>query len=178
MPELPVQLVILKRLTKHLAGMTVDGGYGYDMTGKVYRGRTTFGAETTLPAIAILEAPEPAVGNPAGDANLVRNTPWQLIVQGFVPDDKDNPTDPAHMLKAYVTRRLAEIVATGGNGRPVNPDIYRLGGLISDLVIGNGVVRPPTKDVSDKAFFVLPVSVSYASRARSPLMEVTDVDNP
>ncbi len=178
MPDMPRQLVILKRLTAHMEGMTEAAGYGFDMVGRVYRGRTTLGAETPVPAIVILEDPRPVDGNPGGAAGLVRNTRWPLLIQGFAKEDEKHPTDPAYYLKAAVERRLAEITQEGGNGRPAFPHIYRLKGLISDLVIGNGVVRPPQKDVSDTAFFWLPIGVGYAHDARNPTMAVDDADTP
>ncbi len=177
MPEMSVKLVIQKRLTAHLAGMDADA-YGYDMTGRVFRGRAVLGKSDPVPCITVLEAPTSATGTGAGDARMVRNTPWPLLIQGFVQDDKQHPTDPAYDLMAQVVRRLSEIVETKPNGQPADPSVYRLGGLISDLIIENGVVRPPQENVSDKAFFWLPVTIGFANNARRPLMTVADIDNP
>lgn len=177
MADVSIQLVILKRLTAHLAGMTVLGGYGFDLAGRVFRGRTQFGDETPLPCLTVLESPQNTEGNPGDYARLIRNTRWTIFIQGFVADDKDNPTDPAYELKAHVERRLAEIVEQR-NGRPAHPALYRLGGLIAELEIGNGVVRPPQRELSDKAFFWLPVVITYSSNAARPLMAVADPDNP
>lgn len=178
MPEMPVQLVIMKRLTAHLAGMTVLGGYGFDMCGAVFRGRTVFGAADPLPCLSVLESPESTVGVAGGVEHTKRLTRWSCFIQGFVRDDKENPTDPGYWLKAYTQKRLAEITAERPNGQPLYPDVFRLGRTISGLVIENGVVRPPHKDVSDKAFFWLPVTIEYAADPRNPMMEVADVDNP
>lgn len=177
MVEMSVQLVVLKRLTNHLAAMTEAGGYGYDMAGRVYRGRTVLGNETPLPALTILEAAETPEGNPAGGERLVRDVTMRLLVQGFVPDDKVNPTDPAHALKAMVEKRLAEVMAEQ-NGRPAFPAVYHLGGLIEGLSFGIGACRPPQPNVSDKAFFWIPVNVRLVADAQSPTMDVADVDNP
>lgn len=176
MPEMPVQLVILRRLANHLAGMTV-ADHGYDMTGRVHVGRAVLGKETALPALNIIEAPDPVDGNPADEPGLVRDVTWRLLLQGFVEDDKAAPTDPAYRLKAAVERRLAE-VSSEKNGRPEFPDAFRLGRLISGLTFGIGVVRPPQENVSDKAFFWLPLNVRFKADARHPTMTVDDENNP
>ena len=178
MPEMPMQLAILKRLTAHLAGMTIADGYGYDMACKVFLGRTVFGSTDPLPRLSILEAPESAPGRAGGSEQTTRLVSWRLALQGFVADDKANPTDPAYWFKAQVERRLSEIVAEGPNGRPLYPTAFRLGRLIKGLAIENGVVRPPQENVSDKAFFWLPITIGYAPNTRSPMVEVADVDNP
>lgn len=177
MPEMSVQLVVLKRLTTHLAGMTAAGGYGFDMAGRVFRGRTLLGAETGLPALTILEAPDSNLGSPADEAGLVRDGLWPLFVQGFVEDDKRNPLDPVYEFKAAVQRRLAEITAER-NGQPEYPAIHRLGGLIEEMRVGLGVARPPQQNVSDKAFFWLPVTIRMRFNSRRPTMTVDDVENP
>jgi len=176
-PEISKQLVILKRLTNHLAGMTEAGGYGYDMACRVFRGRTVVGAETSLPALTILEAAETPDGNPAGFERLARDSTMRLLVQGFVADDKVNPTDPAHALKAMVEKRLAEIMAER-NGRPRFPAAYLLGGLIEGISFGTGACRPPQPNVSDKAFFWIPVNVRFVADAENPTMTVDDCENP
>jgi hypothetical protein len=51
---------------------------------------------------------------------------------------------------------------------PAYPDIYLLGGLIADMTINPGVVRPPEQGVSSKAYFYLPLVVSYAFNASRP----------
>lgn len=177
MPDMPVQLVVLKRLTNHLAGMTEAGGYGFDMAGRVFRGRVLLGAETELPALTILEAPDPVIGNAADDAGLVRDTPWRVFIQGFVEDDKIHPLDPVYYFKAAVQRRLAEINAER-HGQPEFPAVYRLGGLIEELQVGIGVARPPQQGVSDKAFFWLPVTIRMRFDSRRPTTQVADEENP
>jgi hypothetical protein len=178
MPEMSVKLVILKRLTAHLAGMNTAEDYDCDMADKVFRGRALYGKSDPLPLLSLLEGPDSAEGVPGGENKAVRNTLWRILVQGFVEDDKHNPTDPAYALMAQVVRRLSEVTEEAPNGRPKHASVYRLGGLINELIIGNGVVRPPQEGVSDKAFFWLPVTIGFANDARRPLMTVADVDNP
>ncbi len=163
------QLLILKALTTHLDGMTVAGGYGFDMAGKVFRGRQIYGDEMPLPCLSILEAPRPDETPRAyGHERARRVEDWVLLVQGWVADDKANPTDPAYELKAYVELRLSEIVAINGQGKASYPAVYRLGDLIAEMAIGPGVVSPPRQNISAKAFFYLPVVVKAAFSPLAP----------
>ena len=166
------QLAILKAITTHLAGMTIAGGYGYDLSGRVFRGRAVYGDEMPLPSVSILEAPRPDESpRPYGPERARRVEDWVLLVQGWVQDDKVNPTDPAYDLKAWVEQRMAEIVAIDDrNGRPLYPSAYRLGGLIAEMSIGPGVVSPPRQNVSAKAFFYLPVVVKAAFTPLAPFV--------
>lgn len=173
MPE-SKQLKILKRLTALLDGITpaeIDPAtgvaYAVDLAGKNFRGITVIGQDTKLPATTILEAPQPINGEPADDLQTRRHENWRLLLQGFAVDDKENPTDPAYVLKAIVEQRLSRIVAEE-QGDPVYPDDFLLGKLCTGFVIGQGVVRPPTKEVSPTAFFYIPLTVKLA----------TDVTNP
>lgn len=175
MAQVPKQLLILRRLTAHLEGITAANGYTFDLAGRVHRGRTTYGEETAVPCLSVLEAPRPddAVRAAGGD-RLQRAEQWTLLLQGWVPDDKDNPTDPAYELKAAVEKRLSEVVVEDGLGRAVNPDAYMLGGLIVGMVIGPGVVRPPQEGVSGKAFFYLPLVIAMAADLRQPYVTIPD----
>jgi hypothetical protein len=169
------QLVILKALTTHLDGMSVEGGYGFDMAGRVFRGRAVYGDEMPLPCLSILEAPRPdETPRPYSHENLRRIEDWVLLVQGWVQDDKDHPTDTAYELKAHVEARLSEIIALDSGGRPTHPAAYRLGpgqsgkGLIAGATIGPGVVSPPRQNVSAKAFFYLPLVLRAAYNPAAP----------
>lgn len=167
-----VQLDILKALTTHLESMSIDDGYDYDLQGRVFRGRTEFGTEVAPPFVSILEAPRPdEVPSVGGHERAFRSEDWTLLVQGFAIDDKTNPTDPAYVFKANVEKKLAEIVAVDEKrGLPRFPSAYRLGNRISEAVIGPGVVRPPQANVSDKAFFYLPLVLKIAVTPTSPFI--------
>ena len=175
------QLVILKAITAHLEGMTFAGGYGFDMgpsdrgERRVYRGRAIYGDEMPLPCLSILERPVPDESPLAyGHERLRRVEDWVLLVQGWVPDDVVNPTDPAYELKAFVETRLSEIVAVDGYGNPTHPAIYRLGktpggkDLIAGASIGPGVVSPPRQNISAKAFFYLPLVIKASFDSSAP----------
>jgi hypothetical protein len=164
------QLDVLKALTAHLEGMTAVGGYGFDMTGRVFRGVALWGAELPLPALGIIEAPVPDERpRTAGHERAFRAEDWTILVQGWVEDNDVHPTDPAYELKAYVEKRLSEIVAVRETtGLPQFPTAYRLGGRINNLTIGPGVVRPAQEKVSAKAFFYLPLVLNIAVTPTAP----------
>lgn len=166
------QLDILRALTAHLEGMTVAGGYGFNMQGRVFRGVMQWGAEMPLPCIGIVEAPVPDERpRTAGHERAFRAEDWVLLVQGWVEDDAIHPTDPAYELKAAVEQRLAEVIAIDDRkGSPMFPSAYRLGNRINGLTIGPGVVRPPQEKVSAKAFFYLPIVPNVALTPTAPFV--------
>lgn len=155
---------VLKALTAQLERITVANGYDYDLVGKVHRGRALFGSESPVPCLNIIEAPKPAFGIAAGEDGVKRAEMWLLFVQGWVADDKANPTDPAYALMAAVEECLGEVTSEGGS----NPSSYLLGGLVGKMKYGPGLCHPPQADLSSKAFFYLPVEVELAYDVRKP----------
>jgi hypothetical protein len=170
MPTVSKQLDILRALTTHLEGITTDNGYAYDLDGRVFRGRAQFGDDIPLPCLSIIEAPrpdeQPVVG---GHERAYWSEDWTLLVQGWVEDDKINPTDPAYELKAAVEHRLSSILAIRNDrGTPLDPTAYRLGNRVSHIAIGPGMVSPPRPNISAKAFFYLPVVLKIAVSTTAP----------
>lgn len=169
----PKQLVILKALTTHLQGITPANGYDFDLSNAVYRGRSHFGADEALPFVSILEAmrPDPRPRE-AGSERLVREEAWELLVQGWCQENRDEPTDDLYRLKACVESRLSMIVAmetgVGASGSPKYPAVYRLGGIIASMRIGPGVVRAATPQVGGAEAFYLPVLLSYVINLGDP----------
>lgn len=161
MPD-PFRLRVLKALTAALEEITPANGYEFDLSGKVFRGRDTFGDRDPLPLVSILEAIEeqPQLSSPqSGD----RSTgPWELLVQGFVDDDIENPTDPAHRLMAEVKKRLIQ-----ERTRERQYNIFGLNGTVTELRISHGVVRPPD-DISGKAYFWLRVTPVVVENLADP----------
>lgn len=175
------RLYVLQQLTAWLQGITPANGYAFDLSKSVYRGRAIFGASDSVPMVSVLESPRPAQAILAGDEGFMRKEDWHLLIQGWVQDDPTNPTDPVYALVAAVEQRLGAIIAVrqDGSGLPANPAIYRLGAnpngvgtLITDLKYGPPVVRPPTEQVSSKAFFYLPVYIGLAAAATAPYITV------
>jgi hypothetical protein len=165
------QFAIMKALTAQLQAITPMNGYAYDLSQVVFRGRVIFGADDPIPMLSILEAPRPGITTEANDTSFVRLTSWELLVQGWAPDDKQNPLDPVYPLKASVERQLARCLKTrDADGRGQYPAEYMLGGLISSMRLGPGVCRPPDAQVSSKAFFWLPLTVQYKEDLSAPFV--------
>ncbi len=161
----PFRLRVHKAIANVIAEVSIAGGYNLDLAGKVFRGRLVFGDKDPVPMISIMEPPLP---------NDMRNSPllstaedgwWDVIVQGFVKDDRENPTDPAHVAMADVKKRLAQELKRKGEGTERNqPNPFgvnydeagaRRKNTIEQFKIGAGVVRPPEEAVSTKAYFWL-----------------------
>ena len=163
-PNDPKQLRVLKKLTNFLE--LTSGFEGI----KVYRGKTVVTAKELENCLSILEAPRPLVGAPAGHLGHKRLETWTLLLQGWPTDDVDHPSDSAYALKAACEQHLYKIIAVEEHsGLPLYKEHYLLGGDISALTIGQGLVRPPTEEAASRlAMFFLPLIVEI----------VTDVSNP
>jgi hypothetical protein len=173
---LPFRLRVQKSLTAALQQITPANGYYSDMSDttddrgkpleRVYRGRTLFGEDDPLPMLSILEepiAPETDLAPTGGTSGI---GPYDLMVQGFVDDDKKNPTDPAHMLMADVKKRLIGLKEDERQSHRV----FRFGPKANTVVgvsFGGGVVRP-ADEVSAVAYFWLRVSFELAEDHLNP----------
>lgn len=145
----------------------------FDLREQVYRGRLSFGDDVDPPFIALLEAPRQIDPNGGGEASLMQNENWTLLIQGFAPDDVIHPTDPAYLLLAWVQMRLARITvekSTGGRGGEY-PNEWRLGGLVADIKYQIPIVRPGKDDVSGTAYFYLPISVGMVTDLQQPFVQ-------
>lgn len=162
----PFRLQVLKALTAAFEEITPANGYAHDLSGKVFRGRTSFGEDDPIPMVCILEAIEQeqpgtvSMPNAAG----MSNGPWVLLIQGFVDDDPQNPTDPAHILMADVKKRLA-----AERPRERQHNILGMGGRVHELKISPGVVRPPD-DISGKAYFWLRITLGMVENLSDPYL--------
>lgn len=136
--------------------------FAYDLRGKVFRGRLKYGAKDPIPMISILEAPIPQEPNVARGENTKSTGPWEILVQGFVDDDPENPTDPAHDLMAAVKYVLVESKRQdrGNNMLGMNNQVF-------EAHIGQGSVRPPD-EVNDRAFFWLVLTLRVAEDLEKP----------
>ena len=178
----PFRLVILKRLTSALDEINgPDGGYTYDlrptpetkndgtefMQKRNFRGRVVFGEDDPLPMTTILEAVLPPDQFPGAPDNPNRHGGWDLMVQGFVDDDFENPTDPAQFLLADVVRRLAL-----ERGKVYDEGVFGFRSILS-LDLGVGVVRPPD-EISAKAYFWLPITINLVEDLSNPYDDGND----
>lgn len=177
-----LQLTLAKRITALLetvswTGVIKPAGQGTSRTtgtillaGSVFRGRMVFGADMPLPCLSILESPRPEGGFAAAENNIKRIEDWPLLIQGWTEDDPVHPTDPAYLLKGLVEECLARTAVTDRTGGPLYPSDYLLGAgtRVHNITIGPGVVRPPIEQVSAKAFFYLPITLSIAVDVSQP----------
>lgn len=165
----PKRLVILKAICAHLeATVRVSRGANFDLAGQVFRGRMVFGEDEPLPAVSILDAVNvDSELKPDRAAGSVQTEKYTLLVQGWAPDDRQNPTDPAHRLMADVKKALALFMD------PRSSTTYRMpapgapGGLILSCGIEPGTVRPPDQ-VSSRAYFFLRFTVALKESLADP----------
>ena len=169
----PLRLHIIKTMQEGLRTITPDNGYIMDFSGaegtpanRVFRGRATFGARDPIPMLSILEAPIPLDQFPSPAHATESTGPWELVVQGFFKDDKDNPCDEAYIGLADVKKWLAleklkmqrEFGARG---------LFGIGRAVTGMIIGQGVVRPPD-EISAKAYFWLTLALDVAEDLKRP----------
>lgn len=159
--DYPFRLRVLKSVTSALQQITPENGYKFDLSKSVFRGRAAFGDDDPLPMVSILEVPiPPEQTKPPLDAKDASGD-WDLIIQGFLPDDFENPTDPGHMLMADVKKRLALERVKLNDGEAFGIE------AITRLTIGPGTVRPPD-DISAKAYFWLSFTIGVVEDQKDP----------
>lgn len=165
----PIRLRILKSLTDVLKSITPVNGYSHDMgdfvedevtRARVFRGRTIFGDNDPLPMMSILE--DPRVEAPTQQSGTGKQIgELILLVQGFVQDDKDNPTDPAHYLSAEVLKAL-------GNEKRRSGNLFGMGPRVMSITFGSPVHRPPDNEVSEVAYFLVSVTIRFVEDLANP----------
>lgn len=168
------RLRVLKKLTDTVKTVTPANGYTHNLADyadeggtlrpRVFRGRTLFGPSDPLPLVSILEHPRPLEQEESPrDFDTISRGPWELIVQGFVQDDPEHPTDPAHILvaeviKAIVLQRKRNDHLGFGNYMP----------CVTAIHIGQPLVRPGDDVISMSAFFYLPVTLDLSEDLADP----------
>lgn len=163
LPRAPKQLRILRKLA---ALLELTSGYE-GVT--CWLGKSVVTAKDVEDTLSILEAPRPIIGAGAAENNVKRNENWTLLVQGWPKDNPKEPSAPAYWMKAAVERMLSLVIAELPSGVQRTDPIYMLGGDISALTIGQGVVRPPSEDAASRlAMFYLPVIIELNTDARDP----------
>jgi hypothetical protein len=104
----------------------------------------------------LLEALNPDTDSRPSEGNRsIKVNTWHMLVQGWVEDDEDNPTDPAYLLAADVQKSLAKLVPSLVNG------------LVVDLSFEAPVCRPPD-DVSSRAYFWLRLTMKIKDDSADP----------
>lgn len=166
----PLRIRILKNLTALLQTISTANGYHTELDGNVFRGRSVFGDDDPLPMVSILEAPIPLDQALTPEGSAYGQGGWELVIQGFVVDDPENPTDPAHYFLADVRQCLAieSRKASQGAGPDIPANgILGLGSEITRLGLGQGVVRP-SDEISAKAYFWLIIALQLVEDVADP----------
>lgn len=174
MPADPFRLRVLKGLTAALARITPENGCvndlspyldeGGTMRPRVFRGRDLFGQGDPLPMISILEHPRALEQMQSGGGAAASTGKWELLIQGFVTDDPENPTDPAHVLAAEAIAILAAERARSNN-------VLGLGfrsPCVTSIEIGQPIVRPADGAISTQAFFILSIVLTLVEDLSDP----------
>lgn len=182
----PFRLLVQQRITAALKEITVANGYVNDLSdvdgkARVTRGRGWFGADDPLPLVAILQPPHPVdpIESPSDVSEISGD--WVLLIQGFVDDDAENPTDPAEVLMADVRKRLSKLPGENtppgrGGGTnilqlgPANAATQSKGNSVGSLKLGRGVARP-SDERSSKAYFWMLLIVEMNENAGNPYSE-------
>lgn len=160
--KMPRRLYILRALTDHLRTITPANGYQHDLSEAVFRGRSQFGSGDPIPMLSILQSPRNEEPLPTPGQGTGHHGPLELLLQGFVGDDFDHPTDPAEMLLADVKLALGRLK----DKIALAPKMHWHG--IEGIEIDQGVCRPPDGEISAVAFFWLSVRLQYTDNVADP----------
>jgi hypothetical protein len=166
----PLKLRIMDALTAILQEITIANGYKHDLGESVFRGRAIFGQNDPIPMVSILDVPIPLepVVTPEGGSESKGG--WEIVLQGFVKDDKVNPTDPGHFLMADVKQRLALEKKKEADFELFEldtPETIGMGQHVVKLEMSSGIVRPPD-EVSAKAYFWLTLTLTIVEDIADP----------
>lgn len=151
------RLQILKALTSHLEGVT-----GYDISGKVWRGRNRPADESYSPFIILFEMP-PEDEDRADTS--VSKMPWMIGIQGYIEPDDRHLTDPAHNFMAAVKERLGALLDDGGANMP--PPEFMLNGLVEDIEVDGGMVFSPD-ETTNMCFFAMKLTLTITEDLANP----------
>ena len=176
-PQDPFRLRVMKAICDQLKTITIENGYRHNLNDytdsvgrpnqlRVFRGRDLYGDNDPLPMISVLEdfrSKEDEENDPDSRQAQVQGNPLTLLIMGFVPNDQNNPLDPAYLLSADVIKCLAKA--------KVKYDILGLGSdlpSVDKMIIGAPVHRPADNDVSSVAFFFLKVRLTLIEDLENP----------
>lgn len=148
--------------------VTIANGSPFDLTDLVFRGRLRYGHNEPVPMVSLMQAPNIDIETVDVGKGRQRTTDKTFLIQGWVADDFNNPTDPAHELLAEVKQALGQIMDMDSEHYMLQSYSNTGNGLISNISISSGLVRPPEASISDKAYFWLPVLVTLIENLSDP----------
>ena len=157
----PLKLRIQKSMQETFSQITHANGFRSNVNA-VYRGRIAIGDDEPLDAITLLEPPVPDDPIRGAPANTASSGIWEVLVQGFVEDDYENPTDPAYVLMTEVKMMLAR-----ERRRDDGFNMFGQDNKVSEILIGQGICRPPD-ELSVRAYFWLPVGIRITEDLLNP----------
>lgn len=164
-----MKLRVLQGLTEVFKGIRKDDGYAFDIGERVYRGRLNYGDEEKgATFISIIEPPQPQEQQPLpGPGGSELTGSWDLVIQGFTPEDRANPSDPAQYLLADMKRALGLHRRANMRGER---NYLGMANTVLDIQVGTGVVRPPD-DLSISAYCYLIVRLTIVEDTANPYDE-------
>lgn len=160
-------LIVEKAITELLKSQLNETAL-VNIDGNAFRGRTRMGSREPLPMLSLVQAPEVEINFEAVGDGTQRQHQALYLLQGWIEDDTENPTDPAHLFLAETKRVLALILDEDSDYhmlQHVHPDKEP---IISGLDIAFGLVRPPEQTISDKAYFWLPIRIGFVEDLTAP----------
>jgi hypothetical protein len=175
MPADPFRLKVKKAVSEALKTISAADGNRFTLSDytdeddgqtreRVFRGREEFGPGDPLPMISVLEDPRQLDVLGSSPDETAQKGPLRLLIQGFVPDSMDHPTDDADHLAADIIEKLVAQKQDKDN-------ILGFGckmPCITEMKIGQPVVRNADNVVSSVAFCFIALTLTL----------VEDVENP
>lgn len=170
----PFRLRVQKAICDQIKTVVPGNGYRFDLSDfvdevgrpqrRVFRGRDDFGSNDPLPMVAILEDPRAMEASNGSAESTASKGKYRIYIQGFVEDDRDDPTDPAHRLAAEV---ICALVATKRDRH----NILGMGAkkpCVTEMTIEQPVVRPADNEQSSVAFFFVAVTLQLVEDMENP----------
>jgi len=164
-------MTVEKSLRQHLVNtLPSETTVGED----VFIGRERFGHGDPDTMISILQAPDlETMPDHAGTGN-VRKENKLYFIQGWVYNrspiyDDQDPSLSSHLLLAEVKKSLSMLMDMNSSFFLMKNYNSGGNGLVSDIIVASGLVRPPDAQISpDASYFWLPVKLGILENIKDP----------
>lgn len=176
MPTDPFRLRVMKGLCDALKQITPTNGYQHNMADftdsacraaeRVFRGRDFFGENDPLPMLSVLEDPRAEMPFNGPTTSGKSQNQFRVLIQGFVPDDKDNPLDPAYAMSAEVIKALVEAKQSKTGVLGLNRQMRAP--CVMGFSVGQPVHRPGRDEIAPHAYFLVGVTLLLAEDLEDP----------